>query len=125
MPRLTVCILADRDDLTLAITTQVEYCGAAVTRASNAEEALHRISRHEADIIITDYHMKDHEGIDHIVRVKRSRPFTPMIIIKGCADVVSAQLAGSLTIHDYFVQPLALDTLPRVLALARACFSLN
>jgi DNA-binding NtrC family response regulator len=125
MDRLKVCILADRDDLALAISLQIEHCGAAVTIASNAEEALYKISAHEADVIITDYHMKDHDGIDHIVTVKQKRPFTPMIIIKGYTDVVSARLADSLTIHDYFIQPLALDTLPRVLALARACFSLN
>ncbi|MGE5316031.1 MAG: response regulator [Acidobacteriota bacterium] len=125
MERLNVCILADRNDLTLAIATQVEHCGARVTHAATADEVLHKISAHEADVVITDFHMRDHEGIEHIVKVKQKRPFTPMIIIKGYTDIVSAQLADSLTIHDYFVQPLALDTLPKVLALARACFSLN
>lgn len=125
MQRLKVCILADKNDLTQAISLQVEYCGAAVTLASNAQEVIRKINAHEVDIIITDYHMRNHEGIDHIVKVKQSRPFTPMIIIKGYTDVVTARLADSLTIHDYFIQPMALDTLPRVLALARACFSLN
>ncbi|HLP16260.1 MAG TPA: response regulator [Bacteroidota bacterium] len=125
MQRLKVCILAEWNDFTMAISTQVEHCGAAVTLASNAQEAIRKINAHEADVIITDYHMKDDQGIDHIVTVKQSRPFTPMIIIKQCADVVTSRLADSLTIHDYFVQPLALDSLPRVLALARSCFSLN
>ncbi len=125
MEQLKICILADSTDLTLAISSRVRYCGAAVTLAANADEALKKISAHEADVIITDYHMKQHQGVDHILKVKRNRPFTPMIIIKGYADIVSSSLASTLTIHDYFIQPMALDTLPRVIALARACFSLN
>lgn len=125
MEPLKICILADCNDLTLAITSRVRHCGAAVTLAGTAEEVLRKISAHEADVIITDYHMKEHHGVDHILTVKRNRPFTPMIIIKGYADVVSSSLASTLTIHDYFIQPMALDTLPRVIAMARACFSAN
>jgi len=125
METLKICIMADCNDLTLAITSRVRHCGATVTLAASAEEVLRKISAHEADVVITDYHMKEHDGIDHILTVKRNRPFTPMIIIKGYADVVSSSLASTLTIHDYFIQPMALDTLPRVIAMARACFSAN
>ena len=125
MEPLKICIMADRNDLTLAITSRVRNCGAAVSVAASADEALKKISAHEADVIITDYHMKEHGGIDHILAVKRTKPFTPMIIIKAYADVVSSTLASTLTIHDYFIQPMALDTLPRVIAMARACYSLN
>ncbi len=125
METLKICIMADCNDLTLAITSRVRHCGAAVTLAASAEEVLQKISAHEADVVITDFRMKEHGGIDHILTVKRKRPFTPMIIIKGYADVVSSSLASTLTIHDYFIQPMALDTLPRVIAMARACFSVN
>lgn len=125
MEQLKICILTDRNDLTLAITSRVRYCGAVVTFAANAEEVLTRISAHEADVVITDYRMKERLGVNHILMVKKQKPFTPMIIIKGYAEIVSSSLASRLTIHDYFIQPMALDSLPRVIAMARSCFSLN
>lgn len=85
--------------------------------ASSGREAMELVEEFDFDFIITDWHMKDLNGID-LIRHVRSSPLSkngriPFIMLTGnseARDVIEARDAG---VNEYVIKPFSVDQLVR------------
>lgn len=82
-----------------------------VLEASNGREGLDRVTTAEVDMVITDWHMPEMNGIDfvRILRTMDRMKHTPVLMVTTNAakdDIVQALRAG---VTNYIVKPFTPD----------------
>jgi ATP-dependent Lon protease len=95
--------------------TNLEYVlkkeGYHVSTADNGMDALEKMSSTEFDLILTDLKMEKMDGLQLVESVKRTSPFTDIIMITGFATVSSAVDALKKGATHYLPKPVNLDEL--------------
>ncbi len=95
--------------------TNLEYVlkkeGYHVSTAVNGMDALEKMSSTEFDLILTDLKMEKMDGLQLVESVKRTSPFTDIIMITGFATVSSAVDALKKGATHYLPKPVNLDEL--------------
>jgi CheY-like chemotaxis protein len=71
---ISVLVVDDDEDARDLIRTVLEYCGALVTVASSAEEALRTIQRVIPDVLLTDISMPRQDGYWLIEQIRALPP---------------------------------------------------
>ena len=88
---IRVVIAEDHDDTRYIVEHVLRALGATVTAASTAREALAIVP--EADILLTDFSMPEHDGVWLLEQVRQhSRPI-PVISVSGFAEQHVPRLA--------------------------------
>ena len=82
-----------------------------ISEAVTASEALERLRRHKADLVITDVRMPGLSGVDLLKRLSKEYPDMVVILMSAFATVASAVEAMKLGAHDFLTQPLDIDAL--------------
>jgi sigma-B regulation protein RsbU (phosphoserine phosphatase) len=78
-----------------------------VTRATNADEALHELGQHKYAIVITDQKMPHITGVQLLERIGERYPFLVKVLLSGFTDVPEIQRAvDRCGIHNYVVKPV-------------------
>src|SRR5262249_16897508 len=86
--------------------------------ADRAEQALAYLELEEYDVIITDIAMPGLGGAELIRRVQEKSPSTPVIVISGVADSVTAKGLLERGAFAYFAKPYELEALEESVARA-------
>jgi two-component system NtrC family response regulator len=105
-------LLVDDDPRFLDITAKgLEYAGYQVTTAISGEAAVETLYTKDFDLVITDYHMGQLDGISLLKKAKLLNPKIKVIIVTGNADVAFAIEALRLKADGYILKPFNLDDL--------------
>jgi CheY-like chemotaxis protein len=78
------------------VATVLRQCGARVTTARSADEALLALNTGAHDLLITDIAMPETDGLTMMVRVREMRPSMPAIALSARSDVPHAGFARVL-----------------------------
>jgi diguanylate cyclase len=88
----------------------LEHCGAVVTRAANAGEALAKLQEIRPHIIVTDLSMPGLDGIELVVRARAlsdaTRPAVPAIAVTAFHDSGHERRAQQAGFSAYLRKPV-------------------
>ncbi len=79
---------------------QVDCCNAA-------KQAINKISRHWAGVLVTDVKMPEMDGFELLLHVVRQDPDLPVILVTGHGDVSMAVEAMRQGAYDFIEKPLS------------------
>ncbi len=89
----------------------LEQDGYEVETFLNAAPALKRLEEERFDIVVTDYKMKDIDGMEVLRVVKDRYPATQVIMITAFANLDAAIEALRGDVHDFFPKPVRIKEL--------------
>mgnify|MGYP000034347592 CR=1 FL=1 len=86
-----------------------------ILEASSGKEALLLLEKKSVDIVVTDIHMPDMDGLAFIAEAKPLYPHMKYIILSGYAEFAYAEQAISLGAKAYLLKPLSNEELKKVM----------
>lgn len=114
LPRPRVLVVDDDVAMTQAYARVLGSVAASVSRATDAAEALARLSSEPFDVVVSDLQMPGVSGIE-MLRVVRERDLDlPVIFVTGVASLESAAAAVELGAFRYLQKPVEAETLRSV-----------
>lgn len=73
--------------------------------ATNGNEALNFLKKHNADLVIMDIKMPQKNGLDVVKELHQHKPNTKVIMVTGYQSVETAREASKYGIVDYITKP--------------------
>ncbi len=83
--------------------------GHRVENASDGDAALESLGAGDFDLVVSDLHMKDVDGISVLRASKSKNPYTEVLILTGKGTVASAVEAMRLGAYEYLTKPVDLQ----------------
>jgi two-component system, NtrC family, response regulator HydG len=104
-------ILVVDDDSTFCImlNTFLSKNGHEVKGAFSYEEALRLIKAEDFDVLLSDFRLPDHSGMDLLAEAKRKSSDTIVILMTGYADIRVAVSAIKKGAYEYVTKPINPD----------------
>jgi signal transduction histidine kinase len=117
-PPARLLVVDDEENILLTISAVLRLEGYAVDVASSGGEAARLLDAgaEEYDLILTDLHMDDGDGLSLLEEVRRRSPLTITIVLTGFAAVESAIAALRHGAYDYLTKPCIIDELTHTVA---------
>lgn len=120
MPKQTILVVEDEDDIQELITYNLEKEGYRVRTVSTGEQALAEVQSREPDLILLDLMLPGMDGMEVCQRLKENSSKTPIIMLtaRGSeSDKVEGLETGA---DDYITKPFSLkELLARINAILR------
>lgn len=117
---LRVLVAEDDDDARTLLMMMLQRCGAEVTLASSAAEALHCIETEKPDALISDIAMPDEDGYELMRKVRALPPerggLTPAIALTGYAASRDREQALAAGYQSHLAKPIEQSQLIRAIA---------
>jgi len=107
LPRLLV--VDDEESIVLTISEVLRLDGHEVDVAMSGMEAVWKLRREEFDLILTDLHMEEGDGLSVLEETRRRAPLTITIVLTGYANVETAIAALRHGAYDYLLKPCNID----------------
>jgi signal transduction histidine kinase len=104
-------VVDDEESVALTVGEVLRQEGFEVTTAQSGNEAVARLNESDFDLILTDLHMEDGDGITVLEDVRRRDPLLITIVLTGFASVESAIAALRHGAYDYLIKPCLIDDL--------------
>ncbi|HEX5707767.1 MAG TPA: response regulator [Pyrinomonadaceae bacterium] len=104
-------VVDDEESVALTLGEVLRLEGFEVDTASSGSEAAGLLGRAQYDLVLTDLHMEDGDGISVLEEVRRRSPLTISIVLTGFARLENAILALRHGAYDYLVKPCIIDEL--------------
>ena len=82
----TILLVDDNRDGLLVRRALLEEAGYHVTSALNGEEGLKAFEGSSFDVVVTDYRMPKMDGLQLIVRIRKLKPQTSIVLLSGFVD---------------------------------------
>ena len=89
--------------------------GYAVTTAENGEDAIAKAKHESFDLALSDLMMPGMDGVETLKALKGLNPHIEVVMVTGCATLVSAVEAMKQCAYDYIAKPYELDALCDIL----------
>lgn len=113
-----ILVTDDDDDLRAVIRATLEGAGHSVEEASDGAEALELLEADRPDLLITDMHMPDMDGLA-LTRALRKAKNPPAIVAMSGNDVASIlEMAGKLGARATLTKPFTPTQLLQAVDLA-------
>jgi DNA-binding NtrC family response regulator len=110
-----VLVVDDEEIVRLSHMRTLAGQSCSVEAARGAEEALEKMQKEPADVVLLDLRMPGMDGLAGLETIKQRWPETEVVIITGYPSVYTAREALRLGAFDYLVKPVDPD---QVLAVA-------
>ncbi len=117
-PRANVVVIDDEMSMVSLLQKFLSKQGFLVRTYTRAEDALEAITRHPADVVLTDLRMPQIDGMEVLARVRQIDPRIPILVMTAFGSTESAVEAIRQGAMDYITKPFNLDEV--VLSLTRA-----
>lgn len=85
--------------------------GYEVSTARDGPQALARINREDYDVVFTDIRMPGMDGLEVAERIRKSRPWVPVVIITGYGTPANEARAGAAGVAGFLNKPLSPETI--------------
>jgi signal transduction histidine kinase len=102
-------VVDDEESLRITTAAILEREGYVVDTASSGDEAIASLQKLEYDLVLTDLHMEDGDGLSVLSQIKQHSPLTISIVLTGFASVESAIAALQEGAYDYLIKPCDID----------------
>jgi len=96
-----------RRNLVLALARE----GCEVVTAANGHEALEQLEAREFDVLLTDLHLGQSDGMELLEQTRDRWPDTRVVVITGYASIPSAVEAVKKGAFQYLAKPFAIEEL--------------
>ena len=106
-----VILIDDDDDLRHALVQGLELDGFGVDAFGAPAEALERLTRDFAGVVVSDIRMPGMDGMELLRAVHARDPGTPVILITGHGDIPLAVRAMKAGAFDFFTKPFSPEEL--------------
>jgi DNA-binding response OmpR family regulator len=83
--------------------------------AKNISDAMEKLNSEKIDLIISDIHLKNENGLDFIKEVRESNQEIPIVILSGYKDENLLFRAMTLGLTGYLIKPINFKSLVSVL----------
>jgi DNA-binding NtrC family response regulator len=93
----------------------LEKLGYAAASATSPTQALPFLENGEVDIVLSDVHMPDGNGIDLLRTIKANHPGIEVLVMTGFGTIPEAVESVKLGAYDYITKPIASDDFRRLL----------
>jgi EAL domain-containing protein (putative c-di-GMP-specific phosphodiesterase class I) len=119
-PSVPSSVLVVDDDPTLRrmLTRLLKRAGFDVADVETGRRALAALESKRFDVIVSDIHMPDGDGLELLRSVRRIDLDIPVILMSGKPDVESAATALELGAFRYLTKPLASDEVEKLVCTA-------
>jgi CheY-like chemotaxis protein len=101
-----ILVIDDEVSIRRALRTVLELAGYQIREARNGQDAVRLWREEESDLVITDIHMPDKDGIETILELRALSPDLPIIAVSGSGEKKSrdllqdAELSGPIWTMD-------------------------
>ena len=109
--RARLLVVDDEESVALTVSEVLRLEGFEVEMVLSGEEAITRLQELQYDLVLTDLHMENGDGISVLAEVRRSTPLTIAIVLTGFASLESAIAAMRQGAYDYLIKPCIIDDL--------------
>ena len=110
----SILIIDDDEPLRRALRRALERAGYTVFEAPNGAEGMKSWTREHQDLVITDIHMPEKDGIEIIIELLRDEPGAKLLVMSGGIDAMGrlddAKLLGATRT---IAKPFVLDEMLR------------
>jgi signal transduction histidine kinase len=104
-------VVDDEENIRLTISEVLRLEGHEVESAPSGAEAARLLSGGEFDLVLTDLHMADGDGLSVLEEVRRNAPLTITIVLTGFAALETAIAALRRGAYDYLTKPCNIEAL--------------
>ncbi|HEX3559976.1 MAG TPA: response regulator [Pyrinomonadaceae bacterium] len=104
-------VVDDEENIVLTISEVLRLDGYEVDVATSGSGAIEQLGAHEYDLILTDLHMNEGDGLSLLEEVRRRAPLTITIVLTGFAALETAIAALRHGAYDYLTKPCIIDEL--------------
>ena len=104
-------VVDDEENILLTISEVLRLEDYEVDVAASGREAFALLEGHEYDLVLTDLHMEDGDGLSLLEEVRRRSPLTITIVLTGFAALETAIAALRHGAYDYLTKPCIIDEL--------------
>ncbi len=111
MPKNSILVVDDEQSLRELLTIMLEKDGYKVTCSESGEKAIEEIHKNEFDLVITDFKMRQANGINVLEVVKKEQPKTPVVMMTAYASAETAVEAMKKGAYDYISKPFNVEEL--------------
>jgi DNA-binding NtrC family response regulator len=115
-----VLVVDDEEIVRLSLMRTLAGQNCNVEAARGGEEALEKMQKEPADVVLMDLRMPGMEGLAALKTIKERWPETEVVIITGYPSVYTAREAVRLGAFDYLAKPVDPD---KVLAVANGAMA--
>ena len=123
MPGANVLIVDDEEVIRDVCCQILSAEGYRVTTASSGREAVHLVSQHVYDAVVTDIMMPDMSGLELLEVIRSTNTDVSTIVITGLGTFDMATQSDRLGAREFVVKPFTPDELSQAVrkALAKSC----
>ena len=104
-------VVDDEESVAITVSEVLRLEGFEVDTAMSGADAAVQLGRAHYDLVLTDLHMEEGDGISVLEEVRRVSPMTISIVLTGFASVESAIAALRKGAYDYLVKPCIIEEL--------------
>ena len=115
----TILVLDNAPEAQNCIVRTLSGCGYGVIFVRTGAEALAALRADVAiDLVISEYHIPDMDGIAFVSAVKTFFPGLPVILVTACSSIETYIKTLSLGVFEYMNKPIIAQELARVVKAA-------
>jgi putative nucleotidyltransferase with HDIG domain len=111
-----ILLIEDDDWLRELVARVLLENGYQVTPVDSAECALEMLRLAPYDLVLSDVMLSGMSGIDLTLRLSRTHPDLPIVLITGNITIETMQLALRVGACDFIGKPFSIDSIPMVVA---------
>ncbi|RJQ50461.1 MAG: hybrid sensor histidine kinase/response regulator [Desulfobacteraceae bacterium] len=113
MRQYEILLVDDEASILRMVGTALKLWGYEVTTALNGVEAIEALEQERFDLVITDLHMGEPDGIEVLKKAKELAPRSMVIVLTGDHDVNTAVNAFRCGADDYLLKPCSLGEMAK------------
>ncbi|MFA9239180.1 MAG: response regulator transcription factor [Candidatus Paceibacteria bacterium] len=125
LQKLTLLYAEDEEGIRKNISDSLSYYVKEVLEACDGVEAYELYLQKKPDIILSDIHMPNLNGIDFVKKVRQEDKNIPIVMITAHTDKEYLLEAVELKMEKYIVKPIELETLLDVLEKCASLLEIN
>ena len=111
-----ILIVDDSQELLDIMCEYLETCGYTVHMTTESKDALRLIAATRYDIIVSDIHMPEMDGLELMARIKNKHPGLPVVLITGYSVSEARKIAMEKGADAFVEKPFHMKKIIEVVA---------